>query len=69
MSRKDLAPPIATLVSLSLGGLLLHARVHPVSLDPANPSDPASAVPLVLGIASVIAVPILLSFSRTFVVG
>lgn len=69
MSRNDLAPPIAALVLLSLGGLLLHAQVHPVSFDPANPSAPASAVPLVLGIASVIAVPILLSFTRTFIVG
>lgn len=69
MYRKDLAPPIAALVALSLGGLILHARTHPVSLDPANPSNPANVVPLVLGAASVVAAPILLSFARTFVVG
>ena len=69
MNRKALVPPIAGIVLLSLGGWLLHLRAHPVSFDPADPSNPALLVPFVAGILSVVAAPALLAVRSTFVVG
>jgi hypothetical protein len=69
MNRKALAAPIASIVLLSLGGWLLHLRVHAVSFDPADPSNPANAVPFAAGFLSVIAAPALLMSKRTFVAG
>ncbi len=69
MKANPLAPPIAATAILSLGGLLLHLRIHPVSFDPADPSNPAFIVPLASGILSVAVAPFLLAFPRTFVAG
>lgn len=69
MIRKELRLPIGAIVLLSLGGWLLHMRAHPVSFDPAHPSNPAFLVPCVAGILGFIATPILLNYRRTFVAG
>lgn len=69
MNRRSLAPPIAGIVLLSLGGWLLHLRIHPVSFDPADPSNPANLVPFVAGILSIVVSPVLLASKRTFVSG
>lgn len=69
MKSGQLAPPIAAIVLISLGGLLLHLRLHPISFDPAEPSNPALFLPLAAGVLSVAVTPILLAFPRTFVAG
>ena len=69
MIRKELRLPILSIFLLSLGGWLLHMRAHPVSFDPANPSNPAFFVPFVAGILGIVAAPILLNYRRTVVVG
>ena len=69
MKTKPPASPIAAIALLSLGGLMLHLRVHPVSLDPTDPSNPALLVPLAAGILSAVVSPVLLAFPRTFLVG
>lgn len=69
MIRKELRLPIGAIFLLSLGGWLLHARAHPVSFDPADPSNPAFLVPYVAGILGIVAVPLLLNYRRSFVVG
>lgn len=50
---------IAALVVLAVGGFLLHTRVHPVSRSWSN------LVPLVAGVLSIAAVPLLFSFRKT----
>jgi hypothetical protein len=69
MIRKELRLPILAIFLLSFSGWLFHMRVHPVSFDPANPSNPAFFVPLVAGILGIVAAPLLLNYRRTFVVG
>jgi len=69
MISKELRLPILALFVLTLGGWLLHVRAHPVSFDPANPSNPAFLVPYVAGILGGVAVPLLLNYRRTFVLG
>lgn len=69
MIRKELRLPICAIFLLSLGGWLLHMRAHPVSFDPADPSNPAFFVPYVAGILSIVAAPLLLNYRRTFVIG
>ncbi len=69
MTRNGLAAPIAAIVLLSLGGFLMHMRSHPVSFDPADPSNPAFLVPFAAGVVSVVAAPVLLAFRRTFITG
>ncbi len=50
---------LLALVLISLGGLLLHLRIHPASQNPSN------FLPLVSGILSVIVVPLLFSRKKT----
>ena len=69
MIRKELRLPILAIFLLSLGGWLLHMRAHPVSFDPANPSNPAFFVPSLAGLLGIVAAPLLLNYRRTFVVG
>ena len=69
MIRKELRLPILALFLLSLGGWLLHVRAHPVSFDPANPSNPAFLLPYVAGLLGIVAGPLLLNYRSTFVVG
>jgi hypothetical protein len=69
MIRKELRLPICAIFLLSLGGWLLHVRIHTVSFDAANPSNPAFLVPFLAGILSIVIVPFLLNFRGTFVAG
>jgi hypothetical protein len=57
------------LVLLSLGGFLLHLKLHPVSFDPGAPENPAHMIPFIIGILGVIAVPALMAFKRTCITG
>jgi hypothetical protein len=50
---------IAALFSISLGGVLLHIRIHSISNNTAN------IIPLIAGILSVIVVPVLFSVKKT----
>ncbi|MBN1886158.1 MAG: hypothetical protein JW876_11640 [Candidatus Krumholzibacteriota bacterium] len=54
---------------LSLGGLFLHLRLHPLPVDPADPRNPANVLPAVFGVVSAIAVPAMLFFKRTWLAG
>ncbi|MDD4858294.1 MAG: hypothetical protein PHD74_09355 [Candidatus Krumholzibacteria bacterium] len=69
MIRKEIRLPVLAIVLLSFGGWLLHVRIHPVSFDPASPSNPAFFVPFIVGLLGIVAVPLLLNFRSTFVVG
>ncbi len=69
MIRKELRLPILAIFVLTLGGWLLHLRAHPVSFEPANPSNPAFLVPYVAGILGIVATPLLLNYRSTFVAG
>jgi hypothetical protein len=69
MIRKEIRLPVLAIALLSFGGWLLHVKIHPVSFDPAIPSNPAFLVPFIVGILSIVAVPLLLNHRSTFVVG
>ena len=69
MVKKELRLPIFAILLLSLGGWLLHVRVHPVSFDNANPTNPAFLVPFIAGLLGIVVAPLLLNFKGTFVVG
>jgi hypothetical protein len=51
------------LLTLSIGGLLLHSRIHPIKTNYSN------LVPAVSGILSVLVVPLLFCFRRTIAYG
>jgi hypothetical protein len=50
---------LSALVTISLGGFLLHLRVHPVSQNFSN------IIAVISGVVSIVAVPLLLSFKKT----
>jgi hypothetical protein len=50
---------IVSIFVLSLGGLMLHVRIHPIQINMAN------IIPLICGALSISAVPVLFSFKRT----
>lgn len=50
---------IISIVTLSLGGLMLHIRIHPLQNNTAN------IIPVICGLLSIIAVPVLFSFRKT----
>jgi hypothetical protein len=54
---------ILALVFLSLGGWLLHLRIHPVAKDAEN------WIPAVAGVVSVVVIPLLCCFRATFPFG
>jgi hypothetical protein len=54
---------LLALIAVSLGGLLLHLRIHPVSQNTSN------LVPLVCGILSVLVVPLLFAGKKTISYG
>ena len=59
MFRKGVCVPILGLLLISLGGLLLHLRIHP-------PTEEASHwIPAVFGAVSVIVLPLLFNSPRT----
>jgi len=50
---------LSGLVVMSLGGLLIHLRVHPISKNPSN------LVTVIAGVLSILVVPLLLGFRKT----
>ena len=59
MFRKEVGMPILGLFFISLGGLLLHLRIHP-------PTDEASDwIPAIFGVLSVVVLPFLFNSPRT----
>ena len=59
MFRKGVCVPILGLLLISLGGLLLHLRIHP-------PTEEASHwIPAIFGTVSVIVLPLLFNSPRT----
>jgi hypothetical protein len=69
MIKKELRLAIFSIVLLSFAGWLIHGRAHPVSAGPGQPADPANLVPYVAGLLSIVAVPVLLNYRPTFLVG
>ena len=59
MTRKSLFPPILGLILISLGGLLLHLRIHPTSEEASN------WIPVIFGVLSIVVVPIMFCSRRT----
>jgi hypothetical protein len=67
MLKKEIRAPILALFLLSLGGLLIHIRIHPVVEMPWR-SAPASAFNLaavIPGVLTALLVPPLLNYRRT----
>ena len=59
MFRKEVVPPILALMLISLGGLLLHLRIHP-------PADKAANwIPAVSCVLTVVVLPLLFASRRT----
>jgi hypothetical protein len=54
---------IISLFCISLGGYLLHVKIHPVSHDPLN------WLTIICGLASIIVIPILFWFKKTVRIG
>jgi hypothetical protein len=54
---------LIALVTVSLGGFLLHARIHPVSQGAAN------VIPAISGLLSILVIPVLFSFKKTIEYG
>jgi len=50
---------IIALIAVSLGGLMLHIRIHSAATNPAN------MIPVLAGILSIIAVPLLFAYRST----
>lgn len=50
---------IIALIAISLGGLMLHVRIHSAATNPAN------IIPVLAGVLSIVAVPWLISYRRT----
>ena len=59
MFRKEIRLPILALFLVSLGGFLLHIRIHPLSEETIN------LVPFVSGIISILGLPLLFNYRRT----
>lgn len=60
--QKELRRPILTLLFLSIGGWLLHFRVHPISISPSH------YVPFLYGLINIFIVPFLFSTKKTVIV-
>jgi hypothetical protein len=60
--KKEINKPILALLFLSLGGWLLHFRIHPVSNNPSN------FVPFVLGLVNIIITPLLFNQKKTVII-
>jgi hypothetical protein len=60
--KKEIAGPIVGLLLLSLGGWMLHFRIHPIS------ANPSYFVPFFLGLANVIIMPQLFNHKKTVII-
>lgn len=63
VSNKEIHNHIISLFLLSLGGWLLHLRIHPLGDNPAN------YIPFIFGILNITIVPITLNYKKTFLFG
>ena len=54
---------LIALITLSIGGFLLHFRIHPISKNSSN------LVPFISGILSILVIPLLFSFKKTIAYG
>jgi hypothetical protein len=54
---------LTALIILSLGGFLLHLRIHPISKNSAN------IIPVISGLLSMMVIPLLFSFKKTIAYG
>jgi len=57
--KKDIRAPIAALFLISLGGLLLHLRIHPPQKSAFN------WLPVIAGIATTLVLPVLFNYRKT----
>jgi hypothetical protein len=60
--RKELSKPILALLFLSLGGWLLHFRIHPISGNPPN------LISFVFGLVNIIITPLLFNQKKTVII-
>ena len=60
--KKEIRGPILALMFLSLGGWMLHFRIHHISANPSN------FVPFLLGIFDVLITPQLFNYKKTVVI-
>ncbi len=54
---------LGALITLALGGFMLHSRIHPIA------QNPSFLVPFCAGILSIVAVPLLFLFPKTIAYG
>jgi hypothetical protein len=65
---KGLRGTLAALALLSAGGLPIHFSYHAPPM-PGAPENPANLIPLLFGVAGILAVPLLASSGRTWLAG
>ena len=59
MFKKEIRGPIGVLFCISLGGLMLHVKIHPVGATPFN------WIPLGAGLVTTFGLPFLFNYRRT----
>jgi hypothetical protein len=59
--------PLFSLWFISLGGWLLHLKIHAPSFIAGEPQNPANLIPYILGLLNVILVPCLFLFKKTVI--
>ncbi len=62
--KKEIHQYIWALILISLGGWLLHLRIHPIV-----EANPANFIPFIFGLLNVIIVPFLLNSKKTVIIG
>jgi hypothetical protein len=67
--KKEIRKLLLELTFLSLGGFLLHYRLHPVPLGSNGAQNPADFLPFSWDIAGILAVPFLLNYRASVLVG
>ena len=61
--KREIRNDILALFAISLGGWLMHWRIHPVS------SNPFNLIPFIFGIVNTIVVPCLMNIKKTVIIG
>jgi hypothetical protein len=62
MFKKEITNPILALIFLSLGGWLLHFRIHPLSGNPSN------FVPFTFGLINTVVTPFLFNYKKSVII-
>jgi hypothetical protein len=60
--KREIRRPILALMLLSLGGWMLHFRIHPITQNPSN------LVPFVFGLLNFTITPLLFNYKRTVII-